>query len=183
MMQPLPLDTALGEFSETSDAWVLQSHRQGTYLIVTDNRFPSRRPVRFFMSREDAERLLAEVLQARPSLAHERITPVSVKLLQACAPSPPTKLPAMPTASSCTPPTRCSSSSRTVRPAERRRAPPLGPIGTQKQLRGYPAYPPERCRPVPAAPAVLRASAAGPKRGCASSEAAQLKRSATSQAA
>lgn len=61
-MQPLPLDTVLSEFSETSQAWVLQSKRKGTYLIVPDNRYPSRRPVRFFMSREDADRLLAEVL-------------------------------------------------------------------------------------------------------------------------
>ena len=62
---------------------MLQSRRQGTYLIVPDNRFPGRRPVRFFMSREDADRMLAEVLKVNPALAGERITPVSVKLLQA----------------------------------------------------------------------------------------------------
>lgn len=83
MTQPLPLDTVLSEFSETSQAWVLQSKRQGTYLIVPDDRFPDRRPVRFFLSREDAERLLTEVLNVNPALAGERITPVSVKLLQA----------------------------------------------------------------------------------------------------
>lgn len=83
MMQPLPLDTVLSEFSETSEAWVLQSKRKGTYLTIPDNRYPGRRPVRFFMSREDADRLLAEVLKVNPSLAGERIKPVSVKLLQA----------------------------------------------------------------------------------------------------
>jgi hypothetical protein len=83
MTQPLPLDTILGEFSEQSDAWVLQSRRQGTFLVIPDNRFPERRPVRFFMSKADADRMLAEVLKAKPSLASERITPVSVKLLQA----------------------------------------------------------------------------------------------------
>jgi len=83
MTQPLPLDTVLSEFSEQSDAWVLQSKRQGTFLVIPDNRFPGRRPVRFFMSKADAARLLAEVLKANPSLAVERITPVSVKLLQA----------------------------------------------------------------------------------------------------
>ena len=83
MTQPLPLDTVLGEFSETSQAWVLQSKRQGTYLIVPDNRFPGRRPVRFLMSREDAERLLAEVLKAKPSLAGAQLAPVPVKLLAA----------------------------------------------------------------------------------------------------
>lgn len=83
MTQPLPLDTVLGEFSEQSDAWVLQSKRQGTFLVIPDDRFPGRRPVRFFMSKADAERMLTEVLKAKPSLATERITPVSVKLLQA----------------------------------------------------------------------------------------------------
>lgn len=83
MTQPLPLDTVLSEFSETSQAWVLQSKRQGTYLIVPDDRFPGRRPVRFFMSREDAERLLAKVLQAKPSLPRDQIAPVAVKLLAA----------------------------------------------------------------------------------------------------
>ncbi|MGH8284707.1 MAG: hypothetical protein ACRETT_02955, partial [Steroidobacteraceae bacterium] len=83
MMQPLPLDTVLSEFSEQSEAWVLQSKRKGTYLTIPDNRFPGRRPVRFFMSREDADRMLAEVLKVNPSLTGERITPVSVKLLQA----------------------------------------------------------------------------------------------------
>lgn len=83
MSQPLPLDTVLSEFSETSQAWVLQSKRQGIYLIVPDDRFPGRRPVRFFMSREDAERLLVEVVKVKPSLAREQIAPVSVKLLQA----------------------------------------------------------------------------------------------------
>ncbi len=83
MTQPLPLDTVLSEFSETSEAWALQSKRKGTYLTIPDHRFPGRRPVRFFMSREDAERLLAEVLKANPSLAGAQITPVRVKLLQA----------------------------------------------------------------------------------------------------
>jgi hypothetical protein len=83
MTQPLPLDTVLGEFSEQSEAWVLQSKRQGTFLVIPDHRFPGRRPVRFFMSKADADRMLAEVLKVKPPLAAEQITPVSVKLLQA----------------------------------------------------------------------------------------------------
>jgi hypothetical protein len=39
--------------------------------------------VRFFMSREDADRMLAEVLKVNPSLVGEQIAPASVKLLQA----------------------------------------------------------------------------------------------------
>lgn len=83
MTQPLPLDTVLNEFSEDSDAWVLQSKRQGNFLVIPDNRFPGRRPVRFFMSEADAARMLAEVLKVNPSLAGERIAPVYVKLLRA----------------------------------------------------------------------------------------------------
>lgn len=83
MTQPLPLDTVLSEFSENSEAWVLQAKRSGKYLTIPDNRFPGRRPVRFFMSRLDADRMLTEVLKINPSLAAERIAPVSVKLLRA----------------------------------------------------------------------------------------------------
>ena len=83
MTQPLPLDTVLSEFSEDSEAWTLRSKRKGTYLIIPDDRFPGRRPVRFFMSRDDAARVLSIVLGAKPSLTAELIGPVSVKLLQA----------------------------------------------------------------------------------------------------
>jgi hypothetical protein len=83
MTQPLPLDTVLSEFSEVSEAWVLQSKLSGKYLTIPDNRYPGRRPVRFFMSRLDADRMLTEVLIVNPSLAVESIEPVSVKLLQA----------------------------------------------------------------------------------------------------
>lgn len=83
MTQPLPLDTVLSEFSEASDAWALQSKGTGKYLTIPDNRYPGRRPVRSFMSRIDADRMLAEVLKANPSLAVEGIEPVAVKLLQA----------------------------------------------------------------------------------------------------
>lgn len=62
MTQPLPLDTVLGEFSEDSTVWTLRSERQGTYLVIPDDRFPGRPPVRFFLSREDADYVLAAVL-------------------------------------------------------------------------------------------------------------------------
>lgn len=83
MARPLPLDTVLSEFSETSEAWVLQSKPSGKYLTIPDNRYPGRRPVRFFMSRHDADRMLSEVIKVNPSLASQDITPVSVRLLQA----------------------------------------------------------------------------------------------------
>ena len=80
MTQPLPLDTVLSKFSEQSDAWVLRSKRKGTYLTIPDNRFPGRRPVRFFISRADAERMLAAVLEVNPSLASEQIAPISTQI-------------------------------------------------------------------------------------------------------
>lgn len=83
MTQPLPLDTVLTEFAEDKEAWVLQGKRSGKYLTIPDNRYPGRRPVRFFMSRLDADRMLSEVLKVNPSLASDGIGPVSVKLLQA----------------------------------------------------------------------------------------------------
>lgn len=81
MTGPLPLDTVLSEFSEDSVAWVLQG-RNGQYLVIPDPRYPGRRPLRFFMSREDADRVLAEVLKANPGVA-QQVTPRSVKLLAA----------------------------------------------------------------------------------------------------
>ena len=74
MTQPLPLDTVLDEFSEQLEAWVLQSKRHGTFLVIPDNRFPGRHPVRFFMSQADAARMLAEVLKANPSLAGQQVS-------------------------------------------------------------------------------------------------------------
>lgn len=81
--QPLPLDTVLNEFSEDSEAWTLRSMRRGTYLVIPDHRFPGRHPIRFFLSRQDADRVLALVLRANPSLDADQIAPVSVKLLRA----------------------------------------------------------------------------------------------------
>lgn len=83
MTEPLPLDTVLSEFTEDSTAWVLQSKKGGRYLVVPDNRYPGRRPIRFVMSKLDAERLLSAVLGVNPGLASQSITPVEVKLLAA----------------------------------------------------------------------------------------------------
>jgi hypothetical protein len=78
--EPLSLDTILNEFTEESTAWVLQA-RNGQYLVVPDPRHPGRRPVRFFMSRADAERVLANALRANPALVAHQLSPSSVKLL------------------------------------------------------------------------------------------------------
>jgi hypothetical protein len=82
MTEPLPLDTVLSEFSEDTVAWVLQA-RTGKYLTIPDSRYPGRHPVRFFMSKQDAERVLARVLAANSTLAGGQMTPQRVKLLAA----------------------------------------------------------------------------------------------------
>jgi hypothetical protein len=80
MTGPLPLDTLLGEFSGDSKAWVIQSKRNGLYLVIPDNRFPGRKPVRFFMSEIDASRVIDAVVRAKPSLANAGLLPVEVRL-------------------------------------------------------------------------------------------------------
>jgi hypothetical protein len=79
MTTPLPLDT-LSEFGEDYEAWVIQSAASGKYLVIPDARFPGRRPIRFFMSEQDASRVLEAVLQARPELAKNVLTPVRVRM-------------------------------------------------------------------------------------------------------
>lgn len=80
MTQPLPLDTVLAEFADDYKAWVLQSAKAGKYLIIPDNRYPGRRPVRFYMSKQDADKVLVAVLEVKPDLAAQHIAPVEVNL-------------------------------------------------------------------------------------------------------
>jgi hypothetical protein len=83
MTQPLSLDTVLSEFGEDYKAWVLQSGKGGEYLVIPDPRYPGRRPIRFFMSKADADRVLLLVLEAKPELAGHHIVPVQVNLHRA----------------------------------------------------------------------------------------------------
>ena len=83
MTKPLELDTILSELDADARAWVLQDRASGKYLIVPDPRFPGRKPVRFFMRREDAEAVLTEVLDANLSLRGKDIYPTQVALIPA----------------------------------------------------------------------------------------------------
>lgn len=83
MTQPLPLDTILSEFSEDSEAWVLQDIESKKYVTVPDPRYPSKHPVRFFLRKEDAEGLLQEVLDVNDRLRDKDIVAVKVKLIPA----------------------------------------------------------------------------------------------------
>ena len=80
MTKPLSLDVIEGEFSEEYEAWVIRG-KNGRFLVIPDNRFPGRRPIRFFMSELDATRVLKAVLDVNPALARQKLTPVKVRLL------------------------------------------------------------------------------------------------------
>lgn len=80
--QPLPLDTVLAEFASDYMAWVLQG-KGGKYLVIPAKAYPGRSPVRFFMSKDDADRVLAAVVEVNTKLASQRIAPVKVNLHQA----------------------------------------------------------------------------------------------------
>ena len=82
MTSPLKLETILSEFSEDADAWVLQDRVSGKYVIIPDSRFPGRKPIRFFMRREDAIDLLQELNDENPNLGDKEIYPFKVKLLE-----------------------------------------------------------------------------------------------------
>jgi hypothetical protein len=82
MTSPLELETILSEFSEDADAWVLQDRASGNYIIIPDPKFPGRKPIRFFMRREDAMDLLQELNEENPILRDKGIYPFKVKLLE-----------------------------------------------------------------------------------------------------
>jgi hypothetical protein len=81
--EPLDIDTILAELDDDARAWVLQDRASGKYVIIPDDRYPGRKPVRFFRRREDAEALLIELLDVNPSLRHKEIYPTEVLLIPA----------------------------------------------------------------------------------------------------
>ncbi len=83
MTPPLALDTIIGEFDPNTEAWVLQDRDTRKYVIISDNRFPGRKPVRFFMRKEDAEAVLLELNDANPKMSSREIYPVKVSLIPA----------------------------------------------------------------------------------------------------
>jgi hypothetical protein len=81
--KPLSLDTILGEFPDDYEAWVLQDNESHRYVIVPDDRFPERRPIRFFMTEADAATLFNEILKVNYKLRGKAIHPVRVNLKRA----------------------------------------------------------------------------------------------------
>jgi len=84
MTEPLSLETILNELSDEDETWVLQNQQSGRYLTIPDDRFPGRLPIRFFLSRQDAESVLQQVLKVK-SFQHAHIAAVKVKTKQAIA--------------------------------------------------------------------------------------------------
>ena len=84
MTDPLSLDTILAEFSADSEAWVLQDAKSKKYVIIPHPKYPGRNPIHFFLSKNDAEVVLQEILDVNWSLKNRDIFPVKVKLLIAC---------------------------------------------------------------------------------------------------
>ena len=82
MTLPLKLEDILSEFSEDADAWVLRDNTSGKYVIIPDPKFPERKPIRFFMRREDAMDLLQELNEENAALRNKDIYPFKVKLLE-----------------------------------------------------------------------------------------------------
>lgn len=83
MSKSLSLETILSEFTEEDVAWIVGDDNSKQYLTIPDNRFPNREIFRFFLSREDAEKLLNEILDESEKLRSKNIVPIKVKLLQA----------------------------------------------------------------------------------------------------
>jgi len=82
MIQPQSLDVLLGEYSEQHLVWAIRAW-SGKFLAIPDQRFPGRRPVRFFTSDYDAMRVRDAGLEAKPLMFKQRFEVVEVLLLDA----------------------------------------------------------------------------------------------------
>ena len=82
MIQPQSLDALLGEYSEQQLVWAIRAW-SGKFLSLPDQRFPGRRPVRFFSSEYDAMRVRDAVLEAKPMMFKMKFEIVEVPLLNA----------------------------------------------------------------------------------------------------
>jgi hypothetical protein len=83
MTDPLSLETILAEFNDNSEAWVLQDRRTKKFVTIPHPKYPGRNPIHFFLSKDDAERVLTEILDVNWPLKNREIFAVSVKLVKA----------------------------------------------------------------------------------------------------
>ena len=85
MTAPLSLDVILNKLPPDDEMWVLQDKETQRYVVIPDDRFPGRWPIRFFMKRDDAQAILEKVVEANAKLKGKEIIPVRVKLRRALA--------------------------------------------------------------------------------------------------
>jgi hypothetical protein len=83
MSRTIKLEDVISEFSEDDEVWTLQDSKSKKYVIIPDERFPGRKPVRFFLKKEDAEAVLKETRRENALLKNKKIIPIKVKLLRA----------------------------------------------------------------------------------------------------
>lgn len=81
MTEPYSLETILTEFSEDTDAWVLQEKPTGLYVTIPHPKYPGRNPIHFFLSKSDAQEILVELVDVNARLKDREIYPVMVKLI------------------------------------------------------------------------------------------------------
>jgi len=82
MIQPQSLNVLLGEYSEQQRVWAIRAW-SGKFLSLPDQRFPGRKPVRFFTNEYDAMRVRDAVLEAKPMMFKMKFEIVEVQLLDA----------------------------------------------------------------------------------------------------
>ena len=83
MTEPLSLDVILEKFNKDDDAWVLQDEDTKRYVVIPHDKYPGRRPIHFFLRKEDAEAILIELNEVNRYLKNKNIFPVKVKLITA----------------------------------------------------------------------------------------------------
>ena len=81
MNTPLALEDLLAEFNNEKMAWVIRDSKSGLYLVVPDDRFPGRKPIRFFLSEANAMQFASAVLEASTSAGDWDLKAEQVKLI------------------------------------------------------------------------------------------------------
>jgi hypothetical protein len=77
---PISLEVLMSEVPDDAVAWVLQDQTSQKYVTVPDSRYKGKRPVRFFLSKADADDVLSEILKVSETLQGANIKAVQVKL-------------------------------------------------------------------------------------------------------
>jgi len=82
MTRPIDIDAILAEFGENDNAWVILDVATGARLNVPSPNYRGTEVIRFFLSRNDAEQFLEQVLAAAPHLRDAILVAVPVPLIR-----------------------------------------------------------------------------------------------------